>query len=213
MLLAFLPGSLWNRVLPGTGGAPASERSGAPPGRRAITLLRDGLVGAALAWVLVLNVCHAGKIELPRSLLRATLALGLDQGWALYAPRPPKKHVRFEYYGMSKGGEFIELTDAELGERWRAIRSWQGSDHRFEVGLTRLASKSGASRFLAPAFADWLCREWNAEAPPERAIAALGLVAAVHELRLDGPRPPPERRRILDPRPCPAPAAAPPPPR
>ena len=39
---------------------------------------------------------------------------------------------------------------------------------------------------LRVGYADWLCRQWNADAPPERALREVQLISTLRRLKLNG---------------------------
>ncbi len=201
--LGLLPGWFWAR-LPlrsrGEGAAPA-----AAPAPRAGLLARaeDVFVLLALAWVLSVNLSYRdGRIALPHWFLAPGYPIKLYQVWDMYkAPRHVEQ--RFDFVATTRDGSTVSLWDEGPGERWKTVQDIQ-SDYNFKIGQFMLRGENVSER-LQVAYADWLCRQWNADAPAARTLVSLELVSLLRHLNVDGSHAPWRARRIHSHRCGPAP--------
>lgn len=183
LLLGMLPRCIFD------GGIPQSEPSSRPselaPAFLANALVRrvsEIGVAVCLAYAIAVNAeVWSGRQLLPRGFLAAGRWIGLDQSWELYG-KLPRSQLRFEIAGRTQSGERVALEHPGTSERWRRSRRALVGDPYFFLYRTHL--QLAESDFLRPPLAQFLCREWNAEAPPEHRLVELELLLLRRALRL-----------------------------
>ena len=221
--LTLLPPSTWvafeERLGVGTfGGAFAAEAGARLP--RGRPLIAIWLVAFGLTVVLLFNLTVvAPTLPIPRSVVWAARALGLQQFWSLFSPSPVTPFVMTDGWvelvaDLENGTELDVLAegvpvrtsrpnsvaDTFSNRRWRhyvgnVLIPWP---LRSEQRLTVEASRE--------AWLQWRCRDWNARAPAGQHARQLRLVFM--EQRLGHPEdvPRPEiLRRVV----CASPSVAP----
>jgi hypothetical protein len=160
-LLLFLPPAVWDalgrRIALLRREEDAAPLEGRRPGASALGH------GAILALLLLLVVWMNARtlddaLAPPPALGRIAKALGIEQGWKMYAPSPKRVDVWFEHRGRLANGAPVDLDRATGGAGWEQVqRAW--SDYRFQYQLQKLAAPKLEPSLVA--YAEWLCRRWN----------------------------------------------------
>ncbi len=183
-LAGLLPGWFWERLPERWQGPRAEPRAAAPARAGPLARARDAFLLAALAWVLIVNVAsRVERIALPHWFLAPGAPIKLDQNWRMYAA-PRRVEIRYDFLGITRDGRRVSLADEGPGEAWQVVRAIQ-SDYHFRQSQFMLRWRV-VSESLKLGYARWLCRQWNADAPPERGLVSLDLIALSRHLRLDG---------------------------
>jgi hypothetical protein len=198
--LGLLPGWFWERLPArwrgeGAGSIPGPAPVPPPGAHLLLARARDGLVLMALAWVVMVNLSYRdGRIALPHWFLAPGYPIKLYQLWDMYhSPRHVEQ--RFDFLGTTRDGSQVSLWDEGPGERWKTVQAIQ-SDYNFKIGQFMLRGQR-VSGDLKVAYARWLCRQWNADAPPERSLVSLELAALVRHLSSEGHHGPWRASRVL----------------
>lgn len=170
--LAFLPGSLWDRLAP---------RSSAPPGAPP---LRAGL---PLQIAAALLLTYAAAFALPQSLGRGNplpgplrlvgSALRMNATWSMFAPNPPALDSWPVLDGATADGARVDpLRDAPVA--WDKPKSipalFPSFRWRLYFGnLVGVPDTLPGRRDALEAFASYWCRDWNARHAPEQRLRTL----------------------------------------
>lgn len=145
-------------------------------------------IGISVLIIVMLVVAVVGSI--PKSTIKATagqfttpvaLATGLDQGWGVFAPNPPRVTTELEVHVIMRGGEdrvWRLNADRTLPEyRWRKLKE----------GVVKYKA-------LRPAFAKWVVREVSHDGEtPVRVLVVL----QTETLPLPGRGEPKIKRKLL----------------
>ena len=128
-----------------------------------------------LVYVFILNVTTVtdATMPLPSYSLPISVALGLDQRWAMYSPRPAQYSYWFTIPGILADGRQIDLLPAAMDQdpdRAGPV-SWMKPgtvnetfrDMYWLRYLTTLTSSGSQDRLLS--FGGYICRSWNAWYP------------------------------------------------
>jgi hypothetical protein len=152
-------------------------------------------------------------------------ALGIDQGWGLFAPRPGKYVGWYHAVGIREDGQRIDLLNggvpiddqskdckpafpagAFANGRWRKLMQ---NTAAFDLNVGTADPRSRAYPYLLPGFAHYLYREWNSKHEGKEALVAVELIWWKEESRPPGEekdKPQPDRIRLLRFEPCASPA-------
>ncbi len=182
-MLPFVPGSLWDRFGPlmsrsrPMGPEPPGQRKRAAPSR-----FLDAFVLVALALVVWVNLgTLAPRLAPPPVAMHVAQALRLNQSWPMYAPSPPRFDSWITVRGTLADGAGIDLLNpgGREGAGWGRVERIH-RDHRFKIYLERLVMRKWPRR---PHFyAQWLCGQWNRDAPADTRLSQVTVTAQLAEL-------------------------------
>jgi hypothetical protein len=145
------------------------------------------LVVSVLIWVLAVNLSSFWPRTLPPApLFKLGWKLGLYQRWELYAPAPRRVDIDPTFVVTERSGAQFEKGEEGPGPRWEAMQALE-RDYRQRV-FTSFSLDPGIPNYekLRVGYADWLCRQWNADAPPERSLRDVQLISTLRPLKLNG---------------------------
>lgn len=172
-----------DRTLP-----PLPRRPMSPIARRQLHRAAQVVVAALLVFVLVWNAASLGYGTMPDGV--TAVADPTERRWDMFAPTPRTNDGWFVAPGELDSGGTVDAWNggpvsfdrpSELAETFPS--------HRWFVYLLELPRPGSAP--LRAAFADYLCRRWNAT--HEDDLVAVRVVYVEESVRLDGPDP---RRRL-----------------
>jgi hypothetical protein len=176
VLLPFLPPAVWDRL--------ASRRpaSGAAIGAAGIGRVGTALAAAALAYVLLHNLETVRPFGLPERLTRAGNAFRINQQWRMFTPDGPRRDGWFVIPGTLADGAVLDLGPHGPTLSWdKPVRiSAANRPFRWAIFLWQISDPE-TNHLLRRRFAEWTCRDWNAQHPPERALRALEIHFQVEE--------------------------------
>ena len=123
---------------------------------RRADVFSQGVAALAIVYVLLYNVHGVtDAFSLPEALAQTGHALGLNQRWDMFAPSPSKWDGWFRIQGQLENGDVVDLLynrRQPAGERPDPVYPF-----RYAVYLRFLSHRPDPR----PAFAIWLCRDWN----------------------------------------------------
>jgi len=196
-MLTFVPSPFWDALGRRARMFRADVESGARQGSGVAFRLVQAVVLGLLVLMLFVGAGHVDeRLAPPRALGDVALGLHMKQGWAMYAPSPRRIDVWFEHRGRLANGAPVDLDRATGGESWtaRVERAWQ--DYRFKYYLQKLAEPRWEAQVVP--YAQWLCREWNADRSGGARLDWIDVSAAVQPISLDGePAEPVETRSVF----------------
>jgi hypothetical protein len=181
-LLPFIPAGFWERVapkLPAFLGLDTTERdeprsrdSSSPKERRR---WNDMLVSPLWAFVILFSIAHlAGRrIRIPSGPLAFGDALGLIEGWTMYAPSPRRVEASMTLAVVSGSG--TRLSEEQLDPRWQETMAGLRSDYRAKYYLSGLYPDEPRH----PDFVAWVCRDGAREVPPPKSVVMTLAVSKV----------------------------------
>ena len=132
------------------------------------------LAGVLLAYVLILNVDSVvEEFPFPESQRWASLLLGLDQRWEMFAPDPRKDDGWWVVPARLADGSEVDLFRGRSPIVWDKPDSPSGEfrSHRWRKYLMLLWAER--HRVLVVPYAHWLRQRWEAEHGPQRAVIAM----------------------------------------
>jgi hypothetical protein len=163
-LLLFVPPAVWDALGRRIGALRRPPEAAGPPPlpglRRGAAAFGHGLVLALLLLLVVWMNARTldDALSPPPALARIGQALGIEQGWKMYAPSPKHVDAWFEHRGRLANGAPVDLDRATGGAGWEQVqRAWR--DYRFQYQLQKLAAAKHEPARVA--YAEWLCRRWN----------------------------------------------------
>jgi len=169
VLLPFLPPALWDRL--GGGWRRTRPVALGPSGRG-----RAGSAAAAvaLAYVLACNVDSVRPLRLPGWLSATGNWLRINQQWRMFTPGGPRGDGWFVMPGELADGSRVDLGPHGPALSWEkpARISARNRPFRWAIYLWQI-SDPYTNHLLRRRFAEWTCRTWNAEHPPERRLRGL----------------------------------------
>ncbi len=140
--------------------------------RRALgkKILLNTAVGLMLVYVFLWNVrvinFELGSRFLPKSLNRVAEVTHVDQGWAMFAPKPFTENGWYVFPGKLKNGKEVDLFlgESTIGKpiRWEkpeGLVSHLFPNERWRRYQMNLWVRSYSDQ--RPAYCRFLCREWN----------------------------------------------------
>ena len=140
----------------------------------------------------------------PEQMNRAVRLLGLDQCWAMFAPRPPKVHGWLVVEGRARDGKVVDLAHGVGPVGWQKPKLLSSTfpDQRWRKYLERIpVSDVGHCSH----YADYLWDEWDRKHGPAQKLQRL----AIYFIRETTPPPnalpsPPEKLLLLERKGCPS---------
>lgn len=193
-LLVFLPAAFWDALgrrsalFARTPDAPRAPLAG---WRRGVSALGHAAVLALLLLLVIWMNARTltGALAPPPALARIGAALGIEQGWLMYAPSPKHVDVWFEHRGRLANGASVDLDRATGGAGWAQVeRAWR--DYRFQYQLQKLAATKLEP--LLVAYTEWLCRRWNLDRTGGARLEHVSVVPIVQPIAIrDEPEEPP----------------------
>jgi hypothetical protein len=144
---------------------------------------------------------------LPNHAYPFSMALGIDQGWGVFAPRPGMFVGWYFVVGETRKGKRFDLLDGnkvddesitskpsfpagvDSNGRWRKIR----------MNLAMLDMQTGARAYpyLLAGMARFAYREWNSKHGPDEQISKVEIVWWMEETRPPNEKPPTPQRIVL----------------
>jgi hypothetical protein len=215
-MVLFMPGVIWDRLLPAARARPALDQPPSPlavlagdarytsavEAARSLAQLgvRHVLPGHALAYVLITNLMSIGDVEvqMPQS-LRWMDGLHLEQAWTMFAPSPARNFGWYVIPGRLRSGKEVDAyTFADAPPPWempRPLIEWHESMRwsRYLTGLWLSPDRS-----LYHGFARYLCRTWNEGFPEEMQLKQLSINYVSTVSPWPGEPEKPERHALLD---------------
>jgi hypothetical protein len=164
--LPFLPSVFWDRVT-------RRVRSTGPVVTRPSGWIGEAVVAAVLGYSIAASLSTLGAFALPPGLRDTAEALGIIQGWTMYAPHSAQVDLRFQLVGERAGGSTADLL-ADAPDRVRVLHETR----RFKYFLEWTVRGDNQAR-LRRSYLEWAC---HTLAPVEKTY----LFIAVRELP-DGP--------------------------
>ena len=189
VLLALLPTWFWDRIASPSNHSEVAEVSAPqrPGGVSSVRIAASVLVSVVLVWVLAVNLSSFFPSTLPpKPLFKLGWKLGLYQRWELYGPSPRRVDIEPTFVVTERSGAQFAKSDEGPGPRWQAMHALE-RDYRQRV-FTSFSLDLGIPNHekLRSGYADWLCRQWNADAPPERVLREVQLISILRRLKLNG---------------------------
>jgi hypothetical protein len=210
---------------PGAGAAPAVDSrppAWTPPGGAVV----QAVILFCLVFVVLLNLRHFVSTRnqafpnpvgptadntaiLPNHTYPFAFALGLDQGWGLFAPRPGVFVGWYLAVGIQKDGTHIDLFDGgkpiddsspSTRPTFQAGTYVNGRWRKLNQNLSQFDFGTGARNYpyLLPGLANYLNKEWNSQHEGDQQLRAVEIIWWKEETRPPGVEPPPPQRiRLL----------------
>ena len=201
-LLAFLPAAFWDAATvrfreSGVGKRlraaelparldrllPASRLATTPAGiAQWARRVRPPVVAGLLALVLVWNAATLGYVATPDAVSES-----VDPGeyrWDMFAPEPRTTDGWYVVPGELASGERVDVFHRRA-VRWDEPPNVAGSYRNVRWFKYMMDLRAPANAPVRPAFADYLCRRWNATR--DVGVERLGLYYVEQPVRLDGP--------------------------
>ena len=180
-LVAALPTWFWERWSP----AEESPDPGPSSIPSPLRWLRDGFLGACAVWVVWINFATPYPALEPADWVRwPGYALGLHQRWELYGPGPRRVDKQSLFLGTTRRGEIVDVSTPAPGPHWQVVQSIE-SDYRYRLLTVFSLDKAfPAHPYLRPAYAEWICRSWNADVPRPRQLVDVKLISVLSYMRL-----------------------------
>ena len=165
------------------------------PWRRSATKstpVTNALAGLFLAFVIFQNLTTLPDFSLgmPAQLKTFGQTTGLNQNWTLFAPHPELKSAWPVILGELKDNRVVDVYHRHAG-----IPGWDKPDHvaaiyennRWRTYLSTMEniSHKGQENSLALNYARYLCRSWNATAPPGKELSVFNIYFNVEWSRPD----------------------------
>lgn len=168
VLLPFLPPALWDRL---AGRSGVGARAPAPSGGG---WLASAAAAVVLVYVLVYNLTSLRSLPLPDALTAIGNRLRIHQAWRMFTPDGPRHDGWFVMPGALADGSVVDLGPHGPALSWEkpARISAHNRPFRWAIFLWQLRDPY-TNHLLRRRFAEWSCRTWNAEHPPERQLRAL----------------------------------------
>lgn len=195
-LLAFLPGTVWDRLGWSARRAGDASYAAAPPWRvpRQVPAV---LAAMTIAYTLAWNVASWRPAALPwfEHVRWIARIVRLDQSWTVFAPElPTQLDGWYAFPAVLRDGRRIDLRRSLFAApraplplvESKPADGWEFPNYRWVV----LLLEARAYEEDRPPLADWLCREWNTGRPEgEQAESVELLFYQEHPLldRLDPP--------------------------
>ncbi len=172
-------GAGWTRL-----GVPAAPL---PPEPVPEPAWRDSLASFALGSVLVLNLCTAPGVHVPRVITRLGTGLGLTQNWLMFAPSPPV----VDNWGVARGvladGREVDLFHRRpLTYERPAVVTREFIHYRWGMYFFRIYTHR-SSRRQKELFCDALVRSWNLQGTPVREANLTAMQRPIQPFRGYGP--------------------------
>ncbi|WP_435181891.1 HTTM domain-containing protein [Halorussus sp. AFM4] len=203
-LLAFLPPVLWDAAAArvresGVGrrviaaDVPAGidrllpeRRIGAPPAAiaRWARRARPPVVAGLLALVLLWNAATLGYVAMPDAVSESVDPE--EYRWDMFAPEPRTTDGWYVVPGELASGERVDVFHRRP-VRWSEPPDVAGSYRNVRWFKYMMDLRASAGAPIRPAFADYLCRQWNATHTV--GVERLGLYYVEQPVRLEGPEP------------------------
>jgi hypothetical protein len=134
---------------------------------------------------------------LPNQAMQLGTALGLDQGWGLFAPRPGKDVGWHLVIGICKDGSEVDLMTGEPVDREKPeLLAATYPNGRWRKMMMNLSAPR-TYPYLGPAFALYYYRHWNETHGPDEQVRAVQIVYMREQTRPPGETPPPVEPIVL----------------
>ncbi|NHN61319.1 HTTM domain-containing protein [Halorussus sp. JP-T4] len=146
--------------------------------------VRPPVVAGLLALVLLWNAATLGYVATPEA-VNGSVDPG-EYRWDMFAPEPRTTDGWYVVPGRLTSGERVDVFHRR-GVRWDEPPDVAGSYRNVRWFKYMMDLRAGANAPVRPAFADYLCRRWNATR--EVGVERLGLYYVEQPVRLDGPEP------------------------
>lgn len=173
--LPFLPSWLWERL--GLG-PPDAGPVGAPAPRPDWRARAETAVVAVLATLGTLQFFDTlGVISARDTANRIFEKTGMLQRWAMYAPGPVPFDPAFTLvatYADGSRDDALAVPTPPGGARWEKVRRMHDT-YRFKAFWEKNMVAPGQV-LRTRIYLGWLCRQWNAVAPPDRQMREVELV-------------------------------------
>lgn len=167
-LLPFLPPPVWDRL--------AGRRDGRArePGPSGLGRVAGALAAIALAYVLVYNVDSVRPLGLPDRVTAVGNWLRINQRWRMFTPNGPRRDGWFVIPGTLADGSVVDLGPHGPALSWDKPARISAADRpfRWAIYLWQM-SDPYINHMLRRRYAEWACRTWNAQHPPERRLRGL----------------------------------------
>lgn len=189
--LAFIPSYFWNRIFKMH---PTSFLSF--PWKA--SLISNSLVFLLFIYVFLWNLStlHISRPPfIPPPLIISSL-LGIDQTWDMFAPTPLRSDGWYVIPGRLKDGTKVDIYN-EKSISWEKPSSLAAvyPNDRWRSYMMNLFIMEEGSRHL-PFYAQYLCRKWNENHPPEKHLLFFDIYYMVRENSLEDPHAPYQRHHL-----------------
>lgn len=196
--LVFLPSEFWDGLARRCSVFTSAQRLPAEPRTPSAMLLHRGAFGVGELLVLVLLIYtvlwNVRELDfknrewlLPRSWNGVGRALGLDQNWSMFAPKPRTEDGWLVMKGTLHDGTEVNLWRFDEPLPWDKpqLVSDQFASQRWRKYLDNLTIDHYALQRRY--FCDWLARRWNQERGGKEADRQVHTVELVHRLEITPP--------------------------
>ncbi len=190
-LFPFVPGTIWNRITSRTRGKREIPRVESRDDERSLRPSSGSLprrLFTVYVPVLLLTYALVGNIESTRSrsfvpdrVHYVAGALGMVQGWGMYAPTPYQETFRVITSGTDDSGTKIPIDSGGGGTEWAPIARLR-SDYRAKMFLERVAHYLHARQ----SYALWVCSEWPSNPDEARTLQSVTVEVEMTPIRLGG---------------------------
>jgi predicted DCC family thiol-disulfide oxidoreductase YuxK len=164
---------------------------------------REGLAGAALLFITFQNVSTVPEfgVKRPELFVAVREGLRLYQSWGMFAPYPEVTSPWPVIAGVRRDGTPVDVYHRAEGapsfdKPAFVARTYE--TYRWRRFLTYIEdmSYSGETARYGLEYARWLCRSWNAGAPPDQQLAAFDIYFMVEWTRPYYFAKHPEKRKV-----------------
>ena len=125
-----------------------------------VAIVNAALIGLVL-YVFILNLSTLPdlKMQIPDTVRSVSTLIGLDQVWNMFAPFPAKDDGWYVIPGRLRNGRIVDLFRGgkEVSFSKPAYASLEFKNHHWRKYMDLLRKRDP----LPPAYARYLCREWN----------------------------------------------------
>lgn len=173
-VLPFLPSWLWERVPRARRAVPPAEPASPTALRRWSSRAAHGVAAALLAVACVQFFETLGVVSASAVTDRVKQTTGMIQRWRMYSPGPPPWDPSFAVVGRFADGETGDVLARDGDATWRKIQRHHRT-YRFKGYWEKTAVTPGQA-LRTRAYLSWICRHWNASAPPEQRLEEVQLV-------------------------------------
>lgn len=144
------------------------EVEGVQPARLRASFMNDTLVVIFLVSVLFWNLTTVSSVAMPTGVRPASLLLGLNQKWSMFAPRPTVNDGWYIVPGTLKNGSQVDLMSVVRGDydpseevSWEKPEVVAYTDHTEHWRKYLEAIRQTKFADQRPYFTSYLCRAWN----------------------------------------------------
>lgn len=128
---------------------------------------------AMMGYMIVWNVANFrfAPFRIPENLRSVGNLLGMDQKWEMFAPFPAKDDGWYVVPGLLKNGRQVDLNRGGAAVDWQKPKyiALTIKNHRWRKFYELLDKR----KFLPPAYASYLCRNWNRSHKGDQALREL----------------------------------------